>query len=103
MVWHTNDFSDLVPGTRNAGLGYVIIFFYKGRPCQQIKPYFAELSSRFPQFQFLKVDVDEHSELAYWANVRAMPQFTIYKDGFKVNESLGANLNKIVEMVRVLN
>lgn len=73
------------------------------RPCQQIKPYFAELSSLFPQFQFLKVDVDEHSELAYWANVRAMPTFTIYKDGFKVNESLGANLNKIVEMVKVLN
>ena len=26
MPWHKNNFSDLVPGTRNEGLGYFIIF-----------------------------------------------------------------------------
>ena len=74
-----------------------------GGPCQQIKPYFAELSRVYPHLQFLKVDVDEQQDIAYWANVRAMPTFTIYKDGMKINESFGANLNKLLEMVRVLN
>ena len=47
--------------------------------------------------------MDECQDVASWANVRMMPTFTIFKDGQKVNETLGAHLAKLQEMVKVLN
>lgn len=48
---------------------------------------------------FLKVDVDELSELAAEHDVRAMPTFLFLKNGSKVHEVVGASESKIKEGV----
>lgn len=65
-----------------------------------IGPYFEELSRMYPSVQFLKVDVDELPEISNWANVRAMPTFSLYKNGQKAGEVVGANKNTLYELVR---
>ena len=69
-------------------------------PCQAIKPYFEELSNSFTTMQFLKVDVDELSDLAFAANVRGMPTFTLYKNSQKVTEIVGANKHGLYDLIK---
>ena len=56
-----------------------------------IAPRVVEFSKQYPNANYLKVDVDELSELAQEYGIRAMPTFMIFKDGEKVDELVGAN------------
>lgn len=50
--------------------------------------------SNDPQYEnvkFYKVDVDDVAEVAQELGVRAMPTFYFFKNGEKVEESVGAN------------
>jgi len=60
-------------------------------PCKQIAPFVEKLSKEFNQNNFLKVDVDEVSEVAAEVGVRAMPTFMVFRKGEKVAEVVGAN------------
>jgi thioredoxin 1 len=50
-----------------------------------------EFSKVYTGASFLKVDVDELSDVAQEYGIRAMPTFLIFKDGEKVDEVVGAN------------
>ncbi|RNA22861.1 thioredoxin [Brachionus plicatilis] len=65
-------------------------------PCRAIKPYFEDLAKIYTDVQFLKVDVDNLSDVAGKAGVRSMPTFVVYKNGAKSEDILeGANKNKL--------
>ncbi|XP_043916977.1 thioredoxin-like isoform X2 [Protopterus annectens] len=69
-------------------------------PCRNIAPCFEELSQQYPNIKFVKVDVDEASDVAADCGVTAMPTFHFYKNGKKVKDFCGANkemLQKAVE------
>lgn len=68
-------------------------------PCKAISPYFDELSSVYPSVMFLKVDVDNLPSVAQTYGVRAMPTFMAFKSGNKVDELVGADKNKLKEMI----
>merc|ERR1711981_684559 len=55
-------------------------------PCKLAGPYIARLTEEFPRFKmiFLKVDVDEHGELAKSQDIKSMPTFIFYKNGKRV-------------------
>ncbi|WEW60894.1 thioredoxin trx1 [Emydomyces testavorans] len=59
-------------------------------PCNAIAPKVTELSEKYPDVGFYKVDVDEVSDVAQELGVRAMPTFVFFKNGEKVDEVLGA-------------
>lgn len=69
-------------------------------PCQMIKPEFERLSGVYTSVQFLKVDVDELSDVAGNAGVRAMPTFKIYVNGSQVDELVGASKDKLEELIK---
>ena len=60
-----------------------------------------EFSKKYANANYLKVDVDELSELAAEYGVRAMPTFIIFKDGEKVDELVGANPLKLEEKIKM--
>ncbi|KAG8035717.1 hypothetical protein G9C98_001145 [Cotesia typhae] len=70
-------------------------------PCQRIAPAFQQLSTKFPNAVFLKVDVDKCAETAASQNVSSMPTFIFYRNRTKIDRCEGANATvleaKIVE------
>eukprot|EP00252_Welwitschia_mirabilis_P010468 TRINITY_DN2374_c0_g1_i1.p1 TRINITY_DN2374_c0_g1~~TRINITY_DN2374_c0_g1_i1.p1 ORF type:complete len:120 (-),score=34.31 TRINITY_DN2374_c0_g1_i1:247-606(-) len=60
-------------------------------PCKLIAPFFNELSVKYPQLLFLKVDVDEMQEISNEWDVHAMPTFIFIKDGKAIDKLVGMN------------
>ena len=60
---------------------------------------FAELSESMPDVVFLKVDVDENPDTAGKYNVSAMPTFLFIKGGAVVDRLMGANAERLQELI----
>lgn len=70
-------------------------------PCKMIAPFFEDLSnSEWNQYVcFVKVDVDEASDIAEMCEVSAMPTFTAFYKNQKLSEFSGASKDKLQKMV----
>lgn len=71
-----------------------------GGPCKFIAPQFEKLSEEYTTVTFAKVDVDKADDVAAAEGVQAMPTFKFYKGGKLVNEILGADVKKLVELLK---
>lgn len=63
-------------------------------PCKQIAPLFASLSNQFSREKvatFVKVNTDNHKDLAKEYNVAALPTFLLFQNGKVVKKVQGAN------------
>ncbi|KAK3090671.1 hypothetical protein FSP39_013585 [Pinctada imbricata] len=66
---------------------------------QSYFPFVQEFAKEYSNVIFLKVDVDEASEIAEAEGISAMPTFKLYKDGNKKLEMVGTSEQKLKEMV----
>mgnify|MGYP002259909438 CR=1 FL=1 len=61
-------------------------------PCRLVSPALEELSRDYEgKVDFVKVNVDENSELAQKYNVFSIPTLAIFKDGQVVSQKVGAS------------
>lgn len=83
----------------------VVLDFYADwcGPCKRIAPKFKELSEKYTNITFLKVNVDESEELTRKYEVQAMPTFVFLNDREMVGKFEGASLDKLVENLENLN
>ena len=58
-------------------------------PCKNIGPKFQELSAKYPNLLYKRVDVDDNEEIQEKCGVSQMPTFQFYKDGEKQFEFTG--------------
>ncbi len=80
-----------------SGNKLVVVDFYAQwcGPCKVIAPRFEQLSAKYPNVSFVKVDVDVAKDVAQSQGVRAMPTFKLYKNGKQLEEVVGADINKV--------
>ncbi|KAK7827687.1 thioredoxin h5 [Quercus suber] len=64
-------------------------------PCQFIEPTFKELSSKYTNVDFVKIDVDELEAVAQEFAVEAMPTFIFVKKGKVVDKVVGARKDEL--------
>ncbi|EAU92470.1 thioredoxin [Coprinopsis cinerea okayama7 len=69
-------------------------------PCRIISPIFEKFSDTTDKVGFYKVDVDAQQEISQEVGVRAMPTFTVFQNGNKVDELVGAVPGKLEELVK---
>lgn len=58
-------------------------------PCKMLAPVMEEVSDRFAEAKFVKVDVDENMELAARYGVMSIPLVAVFKGGEMVEKTLG--------------
>ena len=69
-------------------------------PCKAIAPFFQELCQTTPEgVIFVKVDVDENPETAAEYSVSAMPTFVFIKNGEVVDRLMGANPQRLQDLI----
>ena len=65
-------------------------------PCQRIGPIFEQLSGKYSDVVFVKIDVDEAAEIAEGYDVSCMPTFLFLKNGKEACKRLeGADPNAL--------
>eukprot|EP00095_Tigriopus_kingsejongensis_P009072 maker-scaffold742_size103727-snap-gene-0.15 protein:Tk09072 transcript:maker-scaffold742_size103727-snap-gene-0.15-mRNA-1 annotation:"Thioredoxin-2" len=101
MVTQIPDMDELRSQLAAAGDKLVVIDFYATwcGPCKMIAPQIEEMAGSMAEVVFLKVDVDEAEDVAAEYNVTAMPTFILIKNSEKVDDLMGANSDKLKELV----
>ncbi|XP_059384181.1 thioredoxin [Carassius carassius] len=88
---------------KNAGDKLVVVDFTATwcGPCQMIGPVFKAQSEKPENSNvvFLKVDVDDAQDVAAFCDVKCMPTFHFYKNGKKIDEFSGSNVDKLLERI----
>jgi thioredoxin 1 len=72
-------------------------------PCKSIAPFFEELAAKYPEIEFVKIDVDELEDVAGECGISAMPTFQVYSNGVKVSEMTGADKEKLAALCKDAN
>ncbi len=72
--------------------GTVIVDFWAPwcGPCRFFAPVFEAVASKYPQFLFAKVNVDQNQALAARHGIRAIPTLMIFRDGTPTFSQAGA-------------
>ncbi|XP_071315813.1 thioredoxin b [Trachinotus anak] len=95
MVREVSDLDEFKAILKEAGGKLVVVDFTATwcGPCKQIGPKFVMLSEKaeYNNVVFLKVDVDEASDVSEHCGIKCMPTFHFYKNGKLVHEFSGAN------------
>ena len=71
---------------------YVLVDFFASwcMPCKMLSPILEALAEEYKgKMQFAKVDIDQEEELAREYDIFSVPSMLLFKDGKKVDMSLG--------------
>jgi thioredoxin 1 len=61
------------------------------------------LAAKYPEVEFVKIDVDELEDVAAECGISAMPTFQVSSNGVKVSEMTGADKDKLSALVKDAN
>lgn len=72
--------------------GFVFIDFYADwcGPCKLTNPIVEELAGELKNIKFVKINVDENSDLAQQYSIFSIPTFMVFKKGKVVSQFVGA-------------
>lgn len=82
--------------------GTVLIDFWASwcGPCRMLSPIIEEVAAAHPEVKVGKINVDEEQDLAQEYGIMSIPTLLVFKNGEKVNESIGViPKEKIEEMI----
>jgi thioredoxin 1 len=94
-----NDFNEVLLKNK-----YVVVDFFAKwcGPCKRIAPYFEDLSHKYKDIYFCKVDIDVADDVASLCEITSMPTFLFYKNRENVDELSGADDNELLFKVNSL-
>lgn len=69
-------------------------------PCKSMQPVVDAMASKFTDVDFVKIDVDELSDVAQEFGVQAMPTFVLVKKGKEVDRIVGAKKDELERKVQ---
>ncbi|XP_020212029.1 thioredoxin H2 isoform X2 [Cajanus cajan] len=68
-------------------------------PCRFISPAFSQMSEKYTDVDFVKIDVDKLPDVAREYGVQAMPTFLLLKKGTEVDRVVGAKQDELQRKV----
>lgn len=71
--------------------GVTLVDFYANwcGPCKMLGPVIEEVANTMEDIKVLKVNIDEHAEIAQTYGVMSIPTLIIFKEGKEIDKSIG--------------
>ena len=66
-------------------------------PCKAIAPKFLNLSNVNPMVTFVKVDIVKNA--SFCRNIKSLPTFKTYLNGHQINELIGADYTRLLNLI----
>lgn len=83
--------------------GIVLLDFYASwcGPCKMFGPVFEEVSHSFPDYKFIKIDVDKFEDIAKRYGVMSIPTIIKLENGKVLSKKLGyMNSNEFISFIK---
>lgn len=96
LIHYEKDFNSLIE--KNA-----VVDFYANwcGPCKMFSPVFEEESKRYDDINFVKVNVDDYSDIAREYGVMTIPTVILFKDGKEIKRNIGFMSNEeLIEFLK---
>ncbi|XP_059670276.1 thioredoxin H2 [Cornus florida] len=68
-------------------------------PCKFMEPAIQAMAAKFTEVDFVKIDVDELSDVAQEFGVQAMPTFVLIKRGKEIDRVVGAKKDELEKKI----
>jgi thioredoxin len=99
-VKHVNSKAEFDEALKTDKLVIVDFFAEWCGPCKRIAPFLEAKSDELADsVVFVKVDVDEVSQVAEEQQISAMPTFYAFKNGSKVGDLVGASQDGLIALI----
>ena len=99
MLKHGNDFNNEVLDNKKVVL--VDFFATWCGPCKMIAPTLEKIASEHDEFDVVKVDVDQHEDIAFQYGIQSVPTLMVFKNGEVVETMIGlSNEEKLLNTVK---
>jgi len=81
-----------------------VVVFSAGfcKPCKEIYPYIQEKAEKYTNITFIKVDIEDGSEISEKYEIQTIPHFKFFKDNKEILKFSGANKQNITEAINKL-
>ena len=85
-----------------------LLFYFTAKwcgQCQKIKPLLQKLSegADSTKLEIYMVDIDKNDDLANEFNIKSVPTFYLYHKNNLKGETTGADINKVQELLNLIN
>ena len=79
--------------------GIVMVDFWAAwcGPCKMLSPIVDQIAEEHPEIKVCKVNIDQEPSLAIDYKVMSIPTLLVFKNGEKVNMSIGVQLKSDIE------
>ena len=72
------------------------------KPCKEIAPFIEELIITYPNIKFIKVDIEDGSEISDYYNISSIPYFKFYRNNIETTSYCGTDKKIILEALEGL-
>ena len=81
-----NNFNEIINNNK-----FVVVDFFANwcGPCKMLSPVIEDLSNEMSNITFLKVNVDNNSEIAEQFQIMSIPALIFFKDGKVISKTVG--------------
>jgi thioredoxin 1 len=80
----------------------ILIPFFRCPPCKGFTPLYEEMSTKYKDVAFGKIDIDQCQDAALEYEIRAVPTFVIFDGEVAKDKFSGADPGKLEDIVKAL-
>ena len=101
-VLHIDEVNSFDNYIKNNNMVVVVFSASFCKPCREIYPYVEEIADTNKDIVFIKVDIENGSEISGKFSIQSIPHFKFFKNESEVGSFTGANNQSILDAIAKL-